>query len=79
MPDRCPAYIRLGGLPGLSRWMPPGSSEWMIAPAARLLVQAAFCLDPSHRLFLEPHQSAHTETMSLPWLRRSAILYDSTA
>jgi len=74
IPDRCPAYIALGGLLVESRWMPPGSSEWMIGRPPACWLSAAFCWIPSIASSLNPHQSAHTETEVPSLASRSAIL-----
>src|SRR5438034_2588953 len=61
MPARCPAYMALAAS-WFSRWMPPGSSEWMIGRPPACWLRAAFCWTPSIASSLNPHQSAQTET-----------------
>src|SRR5207247_335593 len=78
MPARCPAYMALAAS-WFSRWMPPGSSEWMIGRPPACWLRAAFCWTPSIASSLNPHQSAQTETEVPSLASRSAILYDSTA
>src|SRR5256884_4554450 len=73
MPARCPAYMALAAS-WFSRWMPPGSSEWMIGRPPACWLRAAFCWTPSIASSLNPHQSAQTETEVPSLASRSAIL-----